>query len=327
MNKLINNLPLIANASEALDKDTGAAWRIRSRLTGIGVWAANAYQRCIETPDCDPYAMANAIVHLATVRHMLRDVNTNAYTLDFTDTSVAKTLGVDRMSDLHSEAVKAARNKCQRIRSSMRFKEFYNEALNQLEEQRNTKLSRVSEIACLLSDDNFSFNADVASALQNQDINVVIDGAVVEGLSDADLYDEGHYAVERDLESLGEAVALSVEAMWNHCNRALSSAITETKINKLIAYREACIKMMPHIGINPSRLAERAAALDKQLAAAEQALEQDNATMEADMQRMEAELAASAPAPKHEDAKSKRTRRPKQATNNIGEALKLAAVA
>lgn len=308
MNKLINNLPFIANASEALDKDTGAAWRIRSRLTGIGVWAANSYLRCTETKDCDPSAIANAMIHLGTVRSMLRDVRTNAYTLDFTDSSVAKTMGVDRTPDMHAEAIKSARNKCQRVRSSTRFKEFYNEALNQLEEQRNTRIARVGEIACLLSDDSFAVDFEVANALQGAGINVHQDGELLEELSDKDLYDEGHYAVERDLESLGEAVALSVEAMWNHCNRALGSAITESKIEKLIAYREGCLKMMPIIGIDPLKLAVRSAKLDEQLKAAEQALEQDNASLEADMAKMEAELVAPAPAP----SKPKRQRRPKE---------------
>lgn len=313
LNKLINNLPLIANASEALDKETGAAWRIRSRLAGIGVWAANAYQRCVETSNCDPDAMANAIIHLATVRRMMRDVNANAYTLDFTDTNVARTMNVDREIDLHGEAIKSARNKCQRVRSSSRFKEFYNEALNQLEEQRQVKLARVSEIAYLLSDDGFNFEEAVASALQNRGISTVIDGKVVESLGDDALYDEGHFSIERDLESLGETVALSVEAMWNHCNRALASAITQTKIDKLTAYREACLHMMPIVGIDVAKLAERAAALDTQLKAAEQALEQDNASMEADMQQMEAELAAQA-TPVVAPAPTKRVRRPKQAS-------------
>lgn len=294
MNKLINSLPFITNACEATDKDTGAAWRIRSRLTGIGVWAANAYLRAHDMKNVEPSVMANAIVHLSTVRQMLRDVNTNAFVLDFTDTSVAKTMGVDRTPDLHAEAIKSARNKCQRVRSSTRFKEFYNEALLQLEEQRATKVARVSEITYLLSDDGFDFEADVASALQNMGFQVVIDGVLVNKLGDADLYDEGQYAVERDLESLGETVALAVEAIWNHCNRALGSAITETKITKLLAYREACVQMMPIVGVNPIKLAERAAALDNQLKAAELSLEQDNATMEAEMAAMEADLSAKA---------------------------------
>jgi hypothetical protein len=157
LNNTINNLPIIASAAEYFDKATGAAWKIRSRLTNMLVWAANAVARAEEQDS--PEQLFRARTVLATLRCWAKnmataglgnlnedsglDANSNtpkmfnsAFGLapDLSHDSIRRTLGLEKVPDFHAEAIKLAQLKCRQTRSAAKFAEYYKASLAGLEE-------------------------------------------------------------------------------------------------------------------------------------------------------------------------------------------------
>jgi len=259
MNKIIANLAQIAQAAEYFDKQTSAAWRIRSTLTNMAVWAANAHIYALKAMDAE--RIAKSSVKLATLRCWMRDSNENSFTLDFTPSNVRKTLGLERKVDAHEEACREARTKCIRTRSAAQFKQFYDAAIAAFEERRRQREEAVEEVSNLLSDRSMFIDHEVADymkAFMHWDIRP---GEI----ADADLYDDN--AVEQQRDQLAEAIGNALEAMWDVCDIQLAAAITDEKIQRLAGYQQGIHQMMEVAGVNRTRLAERRAKLEAQIEA------------------------------------------------------------
>lgn len=254
MNKIINNLAQLADAAEYFDKKTGAAWKIRSCLTNMIVWACNAHLYAMKTDSAE--RITASMVQVATLRTWIHDCSCSAFVLDLTESSVRKTLGLERVVDVHEEAVRSARQKCIQTRSALHFKKYYDAAIASFEEQRKTRSQAVEEIAALISDNDFSVSHEVASHFETF-LNMSIVGTTI---SDADLYDDG--AVERQADQLAEVVGNALEAMYDVCDAELAAAITTDKVNRLTGYLKAIQNMMVITGVDMTKLAQRRVKLE-----------------------------------------------------------------
>jgi len=256
MNKIITNLSLIADAAEYFDKKTGAAWKIRSCLTNMLVWSANSYLFAAKSGDNQRHF--NAMVQLATLRMWAEDCNTSSLILDLTAPAVRKTLGLERVVDVHEEACREARTKCIQTRSAAHFKKYYDAAINAHDERRKTREQAVDAIECLLSDNSFNVDEDMQGYMRT------FEGLEAgNNLTDKDLYDDA--AVERQFDTLGECVGNSLESMYDVCDNELAAAITTDKVNRLTGYYAAIMQMMQVAGVDTKRLAERRAKLEAQI--------------------------------------------------------------
>jgi hypothetical protein len=254
MNKIVNNLAQIADAAEYFDKKTGAAWKIRSALTNMIVWACNSHLYALKSDSAE--RLASSMVAVATLRTWIHDSNCNAFVLDCTPAAVRKTLGLERIVDVHAEAVRIARQKCLQTRSSLQFKKYYEAAIAAFEEQRLTREQSVEAIAEMISDNEFAVSHDVASHFETF-MNMAIAGTTV---SDADLYDDG--AVERQADTLAEVIGNALEAMYDVCDAELAAAITSDKVNRLSGYLASINNMMVITGVDMTKLADRRVKLE-----------------------------------------------------------------
>lgn len=289
MNKLINNLAQIADAAEYFDKKTGAAWKIRSALTNMVVWACNSYLYALKTDSAE--RIARSMVEVATLRSWVHDSSCNAFVLDLTPAAVRKTLGLERVVDVHEEAVRSARQKCRQVRSAVHFQKYYDTAIAAFDEQRKTREQAVESIAELISDTDFVPNFDVAMHFTSFFGLEVREGVAI---SDMDLYDDG--AVERQADTLAEVVGNALEAMYDVCDAELAGAITESKINRLTGYYAAINNMLVITGVDMTKLAQRRVKLEALIDAQANAMNKTVADIDADI---DAQLAA----PKVEEAK------------------------
>lgn len=255
MNKIVNNLAQIADAAEYFDKKTGAAWKIRSALTNMVVWACNAHLYALKTDSAE--RICKSMVEVATLRSWAHDSSCSAFVLDLTPASVRKTLGLERVVDTHEEAVRSARQKCIQTRSALNFKKYYDAAIAAFDEQRRSREDAVEQIAELIADTDFVPTFDVASHF-----TAFIGVDVREGvaISDSDLYDDA--AVERQADQLAETVGNALEAMYDVCDAELASAITQDKVNRLSGYHKAITNMMKITGVDMTKLAQRRVKLE-----------------------------------------------------------------
>ena len=254
MNKIITNLALIADAAEYFDRKIGSAWKIRATLTNMVVYAARSliYARKAE----DRERECKAMVVLATLRCWVEDANGSGLVLDLTPGAVARTLGIGRNTDPHAEACRIARAKCLQRRNAADFKNFYNEAFNQLEEQEARKVADVEEIANLISDDSFEYEGEFTD---NRGVSIMHMNLTT--LPDTDLYDED--SVERQLDTLAEGLGNTLENMYIECKRELAGAITTTKINRLEGYFNGIKQMMSIVGVDTEKMADRQLKLEQ----------------------------------------------------------------
>ena len=250
MNKIVNNLAQIADAAEYFDRKTGAAWKIRSALTNMIVWACNSYLYAIKTDSAE--RICKSMVEVATLRFWVHDSSCSAFVLDLTPSSVRKTLGLERVVDVHEEAVRSARQKCLQTRSALNFKKYYEAAVSAHDEQRKSREQVVEAIAELISDNDFSVSHDVASHFETF-MNMSVVGTTI---SDADLYDDS--AVERQADQLAEVVGNALEAMYDVCDAELAAAITQDKVQTWLEK-----DVFPHIGHMPMRSIGPRDVLDK----------------------------------------------------------------
>ena len=278
MNKLINNLAQIADAAEYFDKKTGAAWKIRSALTNMVVWACNSYLYALKTDSAE--RIARGMVEVATLRSWVHDSSCNAFVLDLTPAAVRKTLGLERVVDVHEEAVRSARQKCRQVRSAVHFQKYYDTAIAAFDEQRKTREQADESIAELISDVEFSVSHEVASHFETF-MNMSIVGTTI---SDMDLYDDG--AVERQADTLAEVVGNALEAMYDVCDAELAGAITESKINRLTGYYAAINNMLIITGVDMTKLAQRRVKLEALIDAQANAMNKTVADIDADIDAM-----------------------------------------
>lgn len=298
MNKIITNLTQIVQAAEYFDKKTSAAWRIRSCITNMLVWAANSYIRAKHSMDVEQ--MCKAAVKLATLRVWMRDCNESSFVLDLTPSAVRKTLGLERVVDIHEEACREARFKCIQTRSAANFKKFYDAAISAHTERMRQREENVESIAELLSDNTIAVShemSDYFKAFMHDDI-------APGDVEDTMLYDDA--SVEQETDTLAECVANALEAMYDVCETQLAAAITTDKVQRLTGYHHGIMQMMQVVGVDTKRLAQRRVALEAQIAAMADQAKASVASIDADI---EAQLAAMAePQPEPEAAKPKRTR-------------------
>lgn len=306
MNKIVTNLSLIADAAEYFDKKTGAAWKIRSCLTSMIVWSANSFMYAVKSDDMQ--RRFNAMAQLATLRVWMDDCNTSSFVLDLTSANVRKTLGLERVVDVHEEACREARSKCIQTRSAANFKKYYDAALAAFDERRKQREEAVEEISNLLSDNCFDLSPELMDHMRT-----------FEGISpssnilDKELYDDA--TIERQYDTLAECVGNTLEAMYDVCDHELAAAITTDKVNRLTGYHRAIMQMMEICGVDTKRLAERRAKLEAQIAAQIDTMSQGVAEINGSIDEQIA--AMSAPAPQPEAAaptKPARRRVPKGAT-------------
>lgn len=300
MNKLINNLAQIADCAEYFDKKTGAAWKIRSALTNMAVWACNSYLYAIKADNGE--RIARSMVEVSTLRSWVHDSNCNAFTLDLTPSAVARTLGLERVVDVHEEACRSARQKCIQTRSALHFKKYYDAAIAAFEEQRRARQENVDRIAGLLADTGFLAPACAINVMldtmqlqltnitpgKDTDKRYVDDvqyertmGFEGQWVSDLDLYDD--QAVERQVDQLAETVGNALEAMYDVCEAELAAAITADKVQRLTSYHRAINNMLVITGVDMKKLGERRAkleaAIEAQIATASQSVQDIDASI------------------------------------------------
>ena len=304
MNVAIENIALISTAAEYFGRATGADWKLRSTMVSMAVWATRNYLTLSQRADADLTNVCRAAVVMATIRKWAHTVERDGFSLDLTSDSVRRAMGLNRELDIHAEACRVARNKCIQMRSATRFMEFYKNATATLEEQRRMNTELVEEIANMLSDTSVSWDGEFIDARGVS--QVLIDGV----LSDDDLYDED--AVETQADRIAETMAQVLEAMHVECERQFSGALTDSKINKLSAYKTSIERCMNAIGVNTNRLAQRQVALEQQLKAAEAKANEGAKSVDDEIAaQMEAAAAmAHVETAKVEEAKPKRRRVP-----------------
>ena len=303
MNVAIENIALISTAAEYFGRATGADWKLRSTMVSMAVWATRSYLTLSQRADADLTDVCRAAVVMATIRKWVHTIEADGFSLDLTSDSVRRAMGLNRELDIHAEACRVARNKCIQMRSAARFMEFYKNATATLEEQRRMNTELVEEIANMLSDTTVAWEGEFIDARGVS--HVLAEGEV---LSDDDLYDED--AVETQADRIAETMAQVLEAMHVECERQFSGALTDSKINKLSAYKTSIERCMNAIGVNTNRLAQRQVALEAQLKAAEEKVNEGAKAIDNDIEaQMEAAAALAAQATT-EETKPKRRRVP-----------------
>lgn len=290
MNKHINAIPLFSTALEYFDRKTGGAWRLRSCLTSMAVWAGNSHLYALQSGD--PDHIAKSMITMATLRTWMHEVRNDGFALDFTSTAVAKTLGLDKHIDAHAEASRIARDKCIRSRSATKFVQYYKEAMNQLDETRRRRLESVEQITELLASNGFEITPDVADHLRT--FYAIIDNGLY--LSDSELYDDA--AAERQADQLAECLANVLTSASEVCEAEYSGAITEAKIAKLTGFRNGIRMGMEQVGINLSQLAKRKQALDALIDAQAATLDAEVKTLDEQIAAAQAQVAPDAASPK-----------------------------
>lgn len=252
MNSIITNLTLIADAAEYFDRSTSAAWKIRNAITNALVWQAN---RVIYMQGQDDNQRLHIEqIKLATMREWMRDCNSSSFVLDLTQRAIAKTLGLDRNTSPHDEAVRVARGKCQRALSASRFQEWYKDALHALEGQRRQREENVSRIEDLLQGDGFELDGQLFDA---HGVDLCYEDDFI---SDKQLYDDD--AVAETIDRLAETLGNALESMYNECDRQLSGAITTSKIDRLTGYMRGIECMMSIVGVDKTKMAQRQVRLE-----------------------------------------------------------------
>ena len=302
MNVAIENIALISTAAEYFGRVTSADFKLRSTMVSMAVWATRNYLTLSQRADADLTNVCRAAVVMATIRKWVHTVERDGFSLDLTPDSVRRSMGLHKELDIHAEACSVARNKCLQTRSAAKFLQFYKEAIATLEEKRRMNTEMVEEIANMLSDTSVSWDGEFIDARGVS--QVLIDGV----LSDDDLYDED--AVETQADRIAETMAQVLEAMHVECERQFSSALTDSKINKLSAYKTSIERCMNAIGVNTNRLAQRQVALEQQLKAAEAKVNEGAKSVDDEIAaQMEAAMAHVETA-NVEEAKPKRRRVP-----------------
>ena len=298
MNVAIENIALISTAAEYFGRATGADWKLRSTMVSMAVWATRSYLTLSQRADADLTNVCRAAVVMATIRKWVHTIEADGFSLDLTSDSVRRSMGLHKELDIHAEACRVARNKCIQMRSATRFMEFYKNATATLEGQRRTNTELVEEIANMLSDTSISWDGEFIDARGVS--QVLIDGV----LSDDDLYDED--VVETQADRIAETMAQVLEAMHAECERQFSGALTDSKINKLSAYKISIERCMNAIGVNTNRLAQRQVTLEQQLKAAEAKVNEGAKSIDQDIEAQMAAAMAHVETAKIEEAKSNR---------------------
>ena len=294
MNKHVNAIPLFSTALEYFDRKTGGAWRLRSCLTSMAVWAGNGHLYALQSGD--PDSIAKSMIQLATLRTWMHSVREDGFVLDFTSTAVAKTLGLDKHVDAHVEASRIARDKCIRSRSATKFVQYYKNAMNQLDETRRRREESVEQITELLATSWFSLTADVADYFGTMCGLPVDHFDGLAHISDAILYDDA--AVERQADQLAECLANVLTSASEVCEAEYSGAITEAKIAKLTGFRNGIRMGMEQVGINLNQLAKRKHALDALIDAQAATLDAEVQTLDEQIAAAQAQVAPDAASPK-----------------------------
>ena len=256
MNKIVNNLAQIADAAEYFDRKTGAAWKIRSALTNMIVWACNSYLYACRTDNQETIALS--MIEVATLRTWVRDSNDSAFVLDLTPAAVTKTLGLKRVVDIHEEAVRSARQKCIQTRSALSFKKYYDAAIASYENQQAQRRANVEAIANLVSDNQFLMTHELADHFEYRGLGHYVPESFV---NDDDLYDDD--AVQRQSDQIAETLGNALEAMYDVCDAELAGAITADKVNRLTGYHRAITNMMSITGVDMKKLGMRRAKLEQ----------------------------------------------------------------
>ena len=302
MNEVINNLGQIAAAAEYFDRKTGAAWKLRAVITNAVVWAANRVWTLQNDEQAPREMLCKAMITLATLRCWTRDVDSTALSLDLTPGAVRRTLGLERKIDAHDEACRVARTKCIQRRSAAKFQEFYNAAIQALDDQRKAREAAVEAIANLISDNGFSWEGEFTD-MRGYDV-LLSNGSF---LDDTDLYDDD--SVELQADRLAETVAAVLESMHLECEAELAAALTTAKITRLSAYAQGIDQMMKIVGIDTAKLARRQMELERQLDSELHKIEAKIKTVDADIEGEISKLMAQQDAEPQEPTKPKRERR------------------
>ncbi len=316
MNKHINAIPLFSTALEYFDRKTGGAWRLRSCLTSMAVWAGNGHLYALQSGD--PDRITKSMITMATLRTWMHEVRNDGFVLDLTSSAVAKTLGLDKHVDAHAEASRIARDKCIRSRSATKFVVYYKEAMNQLDETRRRRLESVEQITELLASNGFEITPDVADHLRT--FYAIIDNGLY--LSDSELYDDA--AVERQADQLAECLANVLTSAFEVCEAEYSGAITEAKIAKLTGFRYGIRMGMEQVGINLSQLAKRKQALDALIDAQAATLDAEIQTLDEQIAAAQAQVAPNAAKPHVTTVKSATNLTRAQEAAHAAEAIRLA---
>jgi hypothetical protein len=266
MNKIINNLPLITSALEHYDSKTWGAFKVRSTLTSMVVWAAHKLvklgdkplrepadqepldsrktagaspaeiaEMAIDSDDADRIAEARVV--FATVRDWAREAEEGGFPLNLSRKAIRKTLNLDQDVDVREEALKLAREKCRRAYSAHRFEEFYHSSLQTLEEQRRVREAMIEDIE-----------------------NLIYSGAY------ADLYDREKNTedvVQLQAERLEETVLMAVESAYNLARFELAKAVSPTKCERISADIAGLEKMLDVIGVKKTRFDQRMKVMEK----------------------------------------------------------------
>lgn len=287
MNTIINHLSLIVGAADYFDRATSAGWRIRAALTNMAVWQANSVLYTLNNQPDSEHAM-RAKSKLSTIRCWLRDCNATSFALDLTPSNVRKTLGLERVTDPHEDAVKLARTKCMQTRSAAGFKKYYEAAIQAAVARREERERNVEDIANLLSDTGWVLEGQV---FDSRGYDEIYDTPTF--VSDEDLADED--LVVDQLDKFTETVGNALESMWTECEAQLGSAIITAKITRLSAYKVAIEQMMSVCGVDQQALAKRQVSLEAQIREQAEIAKKQLGSLDAEIEAQMAEITTPQP--------------------------------
>jgi len=289
---------------EYFDRKTGGAWRLRSCLTSMAVWAGNSHLYALQSGD--PDRISKSMITMATLRTWMHEVRTDGFVLDFTSSAVAKTLGIDKHVDAHAEASRIARDKCIRSRSATKFVQYYKDAMNQLDETRRRREESVEQITELLASSGFELTDDVADhmvtlcnlapQMHTGYFHDAPEHTCNRYLADSELYDDA--AVERQADQLAECLANVLTSASEVCEAEYAGAITEAKIAKLTGFRNGIRMGMEQVGIDLSQLTKRKQALDALIDAQAATLDAEVKTLDEQIAAAQAQVAPDTASPK-----------------------------
>lgn len=226
MNKTISSVGFIAAAATTCRLEHKLVWCIRGGL----VWAANAVLTAYERED-GPELVERANAKLGTMHILSADFRISI-PFDVTVRDVEAHLGLSKEPDLHEEAKRLAKSRALRTRQVGKLKEFYDLALQSIEEQRNVRRARVSDLVALCDP-----CTDIAR--------------------NADDYDE--FLVEKEVEQLEGKIAEVCEGILDECEVQLAKHVIPHVITKWQGYRKGALSLLDTLGVTEKSVMDRRA--------------------------------------------------------------------
>ena len=269
MNIVISSLPFIASAAESMDRRNNAKSKLVWAMRNSVIWAANSVLTAKEHDDQERITETQNRLH--TLQVLSKEFQ-EALWFEIGEVEVRLHLGLERVQDVHEQAISRARQDVLRTRSPKRFQEFYKKASARIIEQNEQRKARVADIVDIC-------NCDASGQ-----------------------YDEN--LVENDLERITGKIAEVSEIIYNDAEQIMAGSFVPATYDKYKAFKEAAVQMLGVLGISEHDLLKRNAKLYQLLDAEVDAQRASDAELE---EAMKSEIAAMA-VPQTSDTRTPRRR-------------------